>query len=280
MNGYNFAYLDENTKRMIRRALLKAVAIPGHQVPFGSREMPLAYGWGTGGIQVTAAVIGAADVLKVIDQGSDDTTNAVNIRSFFARTAGVATTERTEQATLIQTRHRIPERPLTEAQILVYQVPQPEPLYKLEANRAETAKLHAYGEYGLMNVKLYEDIARWGRVDLSYDYPVLVGGRYVASPSPIPSFDNPKMHRMPALQLFGAGREKRLYAIPPYTDVKSLDFEDHPFVVEAQGHACALCGSGDTFLDEVLLDGDARLWSCSDTDFCRERREAVEAGRA
>ena len=280
MNGYNFAYLDENTKRMIRRALLKAVAIPGHQVPFGSREMPLAYGWGTGGIQVTAAVIGVADVLKVIDQGSDDTTNAVNIRSFFARTAGVATTERTEQATLIQTRHRIPERPLTEAQILVYQVPQPEPLYKLEANRAETAKLHAYGEYGLMNVKLYEDIARWGRVDLSYDYPVLVGGRYVASPSPIPSFDNPKMHRMPALQLFGAGREKRLYAIPPYTDVKSLDFEDHPFVVEAQGHACALCGSRDTFLDEVLLDGDERLWSCSDTDFCRDRREAVEAGRA
>ncbi|MFY7940820.1 MAG: alpha-D-ribose 1-methylphosphonate 5-phosphate C-P-lyase PhnJ, partial [Burkholderiaceae bacterium] len=40
--GYNFAYLDENTKRSIRRALLKAVAIPGHQVPFGSREMPLA----------------------------------------------------------------------------------------------------------------------------------------------------------------------------------------------------------------------------------------------
>lgn len=31
--GYNFAYLDEQTKRMIRRALLKAVAIPGYQVP-------------------------------------------------------------------------------------------------------------------------------------------------------------------------------------------------------------------------------------------------------
>ena len=37
---YNFAYLDESTKRMLRRALLKAVAIPGYQVPFGSREMP------------------------------------------------------------------------------------------------------------------------------------------------------------------------------------------------------------------------------------------------
>jgi alpha-D-ribose 1-methylphosphonate 5-phosphate C-P lyase len=71
----NFAYLDERTKRMIRRAILKAVAIPGYQVPFGSREMPLPYGWGTGGIQVTASVIGPEDKLKVIDQGSDDTVN-------------------------------------------------------------------------------------------------------------------------------------------------------------------------------------------------------------
>ncbi len=29
MSGYNFAYLDEQTKRMIRRALLKEVAIHG-----------------------------------------------------------------------------------------------------------------------------------------------------------------------------------------------------------------------------------------------------------
>ena len=119
LNGYNFAYLDEQTKRMIRRAILKGVAVPGYQVPFGSREMPLPYGWGTGGIQVTAAVIGPEDTLKVIDQGADDTTNAVNIRSFFAKTAGVATTERTPEATLIQTRHRIPETPLTDGQILI-----------------------------------------------------------------------------------------------------------------------------------------------------------------
>src|SRR5690554_7665044 len=93
--GYNFAYLDEQTKRSLRRGLLKAVAIPGFQVPFGGREMPLPYGWGTGGMQVTAAVLGRDDVLKVIDQGADDTTNAVSIRRFFMRTAGVATTERT-----------------------------------------------------------------------------------------------------------------------------------------------------------------------------------------
>ena len=52
--------------------------------------MPMPLGWGTGGVQVTAAILGPDDVLKVIDQGSDDTTNAVSIRKFFARTAGVA----------------------------------------------------------------------------------------------------------------------------------------------------------------------------------------------
>ena len=82
---YNFAYLDEQTKRMIRRAILKAIAIPGYQVPFASREMPMPYGWGTGGVQVTAAILGPDDVLKVIDQGADDTTNAVSIRAFFVR---------------------------------------------------------------------------------------------------------------------------------------------------------------------------------------------------
>ena len=159
---YNFAYLDEQTKRMLRRTILKAVAIPGYQVPFGSREMPLPYGWGTGGIQVTAALIGPQDTLKVIDQGSDDTTNAVSIRRFFARTAGVATTTATDQATIIQTRHRIPETRLREDQIMVYQVPIPEPLRFIEPREAETRKIHALSEYGVMFVKLYEDIARRG----------------------------------------------------------------------------------------------------------------------
>jgi alpha-D-ribose 1-methylphosphonate 5-phosphate C-P lyase len=127
----NFAYLDERTKRMIRRAILKAVAIPGYQVPFGSREMPLPYGWGTGGIQVTASIIGYTDVLKVIDQGSDDTVNAVNIRRFFQRTTGVEVTTDTTAASIIQTRHRIPETPLREGQVIVYQVPVPEPMQHL-----------------------------------------------------------------------------------------------------------------------------------------------------
>ena len=183
---YNFAYLDEQTKRMIRRAILKAVAVPGYQVPFASREMPMPYGWGTGGIQVTASVIGPDDVLKVIDQGSDDTTNAVSIRRFFVRTTGVPTTERTETATIIQTRHRIPETPLRRGQIIVFQVPIPEPLRFLEPREAETRRMHALEDYGLMHVKLYEDIARFGHIATTYAYPVRVNGRYVTDPSPTP----------------------------------------------------------------------------------------------
>src|SRR6478609_2002719 len=279
MKGYNFAYLDEQTKRMIRRALLKAVAIPGHQIPFGSREMPLPYGWGTGGIQVTASILGPDDVLKVIDQGADDTTNAVSIRRFFARTAGVATTTHTTEATVIQTRHRIPEEKLTEGQTLVYQVPIPEPLRFLEPRETETRKMHALEEYGLMHVKLYEDIARNGHIATTYAYPVKVEGRYVMDPSPTPKFDNPKMHRSEALQLFGAGREKRIYAIPPFTDVVSLDFEDHPFEVQTFDQPCALCRAENVYLDEVILDDrGGRMFVCSDTDHCEGRRAKGHVG--
>lgn len=275
VEGYNYAYLDEQTKRMIRRGLLKAVAVPGYQVPFAGREMPLPYGWGTGGIQVTASVIGPRDTLKVIDQGADDTTNAVSIRRFFARTARVAVTGRTAEATVIQTRHRIPEYPLREGQILVYQVPIPDPLRWLEPRETETRRMHGLGDYGAMHVKLYEDIARHGRIATSYDYPVRVNGRYIMAPSPIPKFDNPKMHMNPALQLFGAGREKRLYAVPPYTRVESLDFEDHPFEVQSWDRVCALCGAADSYLDEVVTDDrGGRMFVCSDSDHCADRRTA------
>lgn len=270
--GYNFAYLDEQTKRMLRRALLKAVAIPGYQVPFGGREMPLPYGWGTGGIQITAAIVGHDDVLKVIDQGADDTTNAVSIRRFFAHTAGVETTERTTEASIIQTRHRIPEFALEAGQIMVYQVPIPEPLRFIEPSDSETKAMHALNDYGVMHVKLYEDIAKYGQIATAYAYPVLVNDRYVMDPSPIPKFDNPKMNMSPALMLFGAGREKRLYAVPPYTQVKSLDFEDHPFEIQKWEQSCVICGADESYLDEIITDDSGiRALVCSDTDYCAQR---------
>ena len=267
---YNFAYLDEQSKKMIRRTMLKAIAIPGFQVPFGGREMPLPYGWGTGGIQLTASTVGKNDTLKVIDQGSDDTVNAISIKTFFKTTAGISVTENTNEASIIQTRHRIPETPLKEGQIMIFQVPIPEPLQFIEPRRRETAKMHAYQEYGAMYVKLYEDIASHGRIATAFDYPVQVNQHYIMSPSPIPKYDNPKLHQSPAIHFFGAGREKRIYAVPPYTDVKSLDFEDHPFELESWNEPCSICGSTKSFLDEIIVDDQGkRLFICSDTEYCQ-----------
>lgn len=278
--SYNFAYLDEQTKRMIRRAILKGVAVPGYQVPFASREMPMPYGWGTGGVQVSAAVLTPDDHFKVIDQGADDTTNAVSIRNFFKRTAGVKTTTVTSEATVIQTRHRIPEEALTEAQTLVYQVPIPEPLRFLEPRESETRKMHSLEEYGLMSVKLYEDISRHGHIATSYAYPVEVEDRYIMDPSPIPKFDNPKLSDCAALQLFGAGREQRIYALPPYTKVVSLDFDDHPFDPSKANYPCGLCGAENSYLDEIIVDdNDNRLFVCSDTDYCESRRAQGHKGK-
>ncbi len=110
-----------------------------------------------------------------------------------------------------------------------------------------------------------------------YDYPVMVNGRYLMSPSPIPAFDTLKMNAMPALQLFGAGREKRIYAVPPYTSVRPLDFDDHPFKLVRADHACALCGAENSYLDEVVTDDQGgRMFVCSDTDYCAERRGETE----
>ena len=107
---------------------------------------------------------------------------------------------------------------------------------------------------------------------------MLVDDHYVTDPSPIPKFDNPKME-MAAIQLFGAGREQRIYALPPYTKVVSLDFEDHPFDPSKAPHPCGLCGADDSYLDEVIVDDQGgRMFVCSDTDFCETRRAAGHRG--
>ena len=270
---YNFAFLDEGSKREIRRKVLKAVAIPGYQVPFGSRELPIARGWGTGGLQITLSIIVAEDCLKVIDQGCDGSVNAVNIKRFINFVTGVKITNDTLNATIIQTRHRIPEEPMTERQILVLQVPYPEALREVEPSEAETRRMHAEADYSRMWLYLYEDIVKFGAISIGYRYPVMVNGRHIMDPSPIPRWDVPKLHMAETLCLFGAGREKRIYAIPPYTRVEPLEFDDYPFRVENfNGVACARCGSRETFLDEVIDDESGRrAWYCSDTGYCDKR---------
>ncbi|WP_010676737.1 alpha-D-ribose 1-methylphosphonate 5-phosphate C-P-lyase PhnJ [Bacillus timonensis] len=270
---YNFAFFDEGSKREIRRATLKAIAVPGYQVPFASREMPIGRGWGTGGLQLTLSLIGKSDVLKVIDQGSDESVNAVNIKKLVTDTTGVKTTEHTKEATLIQSRHRIPEVPLNKDQILVLQVPLPEPLRYYEPSETETKKLHAEKEYSGAWLMLFEQIMKYGSMTTDADHPVLVHDRYVMAPSPIPRFDNPKMNDSEALILLGAGREKKVYAVPPYTKVVSLDFEDYPFQLESfYGKHCRLCGSTDVFLDELVDEvTNETVYQCNDTSYCLEK---------
>lgn len=273
--NYNYAFLDEGSKREIRRASLKAVAIPGYQVPFGSRELPIGRGWGTGGIQLTLSLIGPDDTLKVIDQGSDESVNAVNIKKFVGLCTDVKTTAKTQEATIIQTRHRIPEIPMKNDQILVLQVPTPEPLRIVEPREEETKKMHAEKDYAPMWLLLYESLIRYGKETIGSEYPCMVEGRYMMNPSPIPKFDNPKLHEAECLYLFGAGREKKIYAIPPHTHVVSLAFDDVPFERESfQGKRCRLCGSENTYLDEMYdsVTGE-KYYQCSDTSYCKEARE-------
>ncbi|OUO92502.1 carbon-phosphorus lyase complex subunit PhnJ [Gordonibacter sp. An230] len=267
---YNYAFFDEASKREIRRAIIKGVSIPGYQVPFASREMPIGRGWGTGGLQITLSLIGRSDVLKVIDQGSDDSVNAVNIKRLVADTTDVEVTEATEEATLIQSRHRIPECPLRDDQILVLQVPTPEPLRSFEPREAVTRRLHAEADYTGAWLELFDQIVRHGTTTTGADHPVLVNGRYVMAPSPIPRFDNLKLNQADHLTLLGAGREKKIYAVPPYTDVVPLDFEDHPFAVERfDGKRCRLCGAEGVYLDELVDESTGETYyQCNDTSYC------------
>ena len=283
--NYNFAFLDEGSKREIRRAILKGVAIPGYQVPFASREMPIGRGWGTGGLQITLSCIGPDDVLKVIDQGSDASVNAVSIRTLVQQTTGVETTERTQDATLVQSRHRIPDIPLRRDQLLVLQVPTPEPLRTYEARETVTRRLHAEADYTGAYLELFEQIVRYGTTTTGADHPVMVNGRYVMAPSPIPRFDNRKLDDADNLTLFGAGREKKIYAVPPHTRVESLAFDDFPFVAEQfDGATCCVCGAADAFLTQTAdPETGENVWMCSDTDACAQRgaaRAAAENDRA
>jgi alpha-D-ribose 1-methylphosphonate 5-phosphate C-P lyase len=271
--GYSYAYLDEHTKREVRRAMLTAVAVPGHQVPYASRPMPLARGWGTGGIQASLSLLGPDDVFKVIDQGSDESVNAANIRRLAADTADVDTTTDTTEADVIQTRHRIPEELLTDEQVLVLQVPITDPLRTVDPSDAANRRRHAHANYGKMWLRLYESVAQHGEINISARYPVMVADRYLMDPSPIPRWDVPKLDDADALFLFAAGREARIYAVPPHTAVEPLAFEDRGFTVERfDGRPCDACGSTDTYRTEIETgDGEVRL-VCNDVSFCRKRQ--------
>jgi alpha-D-ribose 1-methylphosphonate 5-phosphate C-P lyase len=162
-SSYSYGFIDETTKKEIRRKTLKAVCIPGYQVPYSSPEMPISRGWGTGGLHVTLSLIGKNDIFKIIDQGSDASVNACNLRQFVQMMTDCTVTFDTAEATIIQSRHRVPEEILTDRQILVLQVPQPEVLRGVERYEFRTRQMHAEADYAKMWVSLYEAYLRFGR---------------------------------------------------------------------------------------------------------------------
>lgn len=262
----SYGFLDPSAKRVLRRKMLKAIAVPGCQMPYASREVPIARGWGTGGLQVTLTLIKPTSVVKVIDQGADDSVNAASIRSFLSKVSGARATWDTLDATIIQSRHRIPEERLRADQVLVLQVPNPEPLRSVQPDMSVARQMHADADYGRLWLTLYEQIVRAGRIMEGAAYPALVNGRHVMTPSPIPRWDVPKLHMAPYLTFLSAGREKRLHAVPPFTRVEPLVFSDVPYKVE--DHASLTCHrSGVTgyFMNEIPQDDGSSRFELSDS---------------
>ncbi len=261
-----YGFLDGQAKREMRRKMLKAIAVPGCQMPYASREVPMARGWGTGGLQVTLTLIQPEDRVKVIDQGADDSVNAASIRRFLARVSGAAETWDTQDASLIQSRHRVPEERLGADQILILQVPNPEPLRGVEPNMSTARQMHADADYGRLWLTLYEQIVRSGRIMQGAAYPALVNGRHVMTPSPIPRWDVEKLHMAQHLTFLSAGREKRLHAVPPFTSVTPLAFDDVPFKVEAHGSlTCHRSGITGQFMNELPQSDGGALYEVSDS---------------
>jgi len=264
----SYGFLDASAKREIRRKMIKAVCVPGCQMPYASREVPMARGWGTGGLQVSLTLINPRTRVKVIDQGADDSVNAASIRRFLARVSGAPTTLDTLDADLIQSRHRIPEEMLREDQVLVLQVPNPEPLRSVQPNMSIARQMHADADYGRIWLQIYEQIVRSGRVMQGASYPSMVNGRHVMTPSPIPRWDVPKLNMAKHLTILSAGREKRIFAVPPYTRVEPLVFDDVPYKVEEHGElTCYRSGAKGLFMNEIPQDDGSSKFEISDSEY-------------
>ncbi|MGN6774573.1 alpha-D-ribose 1-methylphosphonate 5-phosphate C-P-lyase PhnJ [Rhizobium sp.] len=282
--AFNYGFLDESAKREMRRRILKAIAVPGYQVPYASREVPIARGWGTGGLQVTLTLLKPTSVVKVIDQGSDDSVNASSIRKFVARVGGAVETEDTMAATIIQSRHRIPEEKLREDQVLVLQVPNPEPLRPVQPDMSVAREMHGDADYGQLWLVLYEQLVKSGRIMQGSSYPSMVNGRHVMTPSPIPRWDVPKLNQADHLTILSAGREKRIFAVPPYTRVEPLVFDDVPYRVEDhQDKTCYRSNVTGFFMNELPQEDGSSQYELSDSHFGvkhirNSEAEAVEIG--
>ena len=67
--------------------------------------------------------------------------------------------------------------------------------------------------------------------------------------------------------------------MPPFTDVKPLDFEDYyPFAVKPSRKVCCppVCGAEGVYLDELVDEATGETYyQCNDTAWCTQRRETT-----
>src|SRR3989304_5260173 len=116
--------------------------------------------------------------------------------------------------------------------------------------------------------------------------PSRTNDHHVTKSTPIPRWDVPRLHQSSALVLLGAGREKKIYAVPPYTLAEPLVFDDIAFRVEdfrdanGQRCACRCCGSTVSFLDELVDDQGTVTHQCSDSAYCEEQQELTSRNKA
>ena len=128
-------------------------------------------------------------------------------------------------------------------------------------------------------LSFYEDLVRFRTPTQGPDHPVLANGRYLMAPSPIPRWDTPKLHQAQHLTLLSAGREKRLYAVPPFTEVRPVEFSDVPFAVEDQrSWADWKTGVRNKFMTEIPLEDGRSKYQISDTDYARKLVEKAVTG--
>ena len=172
---------------------------------------------------------------------------------------------------------------MRENQIIVYQVPQPEPLLHAAGtgSRIETKRMHALSDYGLMGVKLYEDVARLGQISTQLR---------LSGHGQRPLFDvaepNSRLRQSENASHAGVATisapavEKRIYSGSHRGTGREVAriLMDHPFrPINSTHQACGLCRSRPTlYKDEVITDDHGgRMFVCSDTDHCERRREAA-----
>ena len=70
------------------------------------------------------------------------------------------------------------------------------------------------------------------------------------------------------LTILSAGREKRIFAVPPFTRVEPLVFDDVPYQVEEHSRlTCYRSGAKGFFMNEIPQEDGSSTYEMSDSEY-------------